>query len=226
MSPMHCAAAALVLAWLPLVGTQAASLGQVDTFEDGTTQGWITGLLGTPNPNPPVNVASGGPAGADDAFLRLTGNGGAGAGNRVVAINLGQWAGDYAAIGLTTLTMDLNNLGSTDLAIRLYLENPTVGPPTDTAVTDAFLLPVGSGWQRATFAVDPGALTGLTGDIDTLLANVTALRIFHGPLAAFPGPSSVGVLGVDNVAAVPLPAAGWLALAMAGAVLPFRRRRA
>ncbi|MHB8068448.1 MAG: hypothetical protein ACYDIC_11175 [Desulfobaccales bacterium] len=51
----------------------AVALGHIDTFQDGTTQHWIVGA--TPSPAPPVNVPSGGPAGAGDAYLRLTATG-------------------------------------------------------------------------------------------------------------------------------------------------------
>ena len=40
-----------------------------DDFEDGTTAGWD---VGNPNahPAPPVNVSTGGPTGADDAYFK------------------------------------------------------------------------------------------------------------------------------------------------------------
>src|SRR5215212_9214500 len=75
----------------------AVSLGQTDTFENGTTQGWVTALLGSPNPLPPANVPTGGPAGANDNFLLLTSRGGGGPGSRLTGINTSQWAGNYAA---------------------------------------------------------------------------------------------------------------------------------
>ena len=31
--------------------------GQIDDFEDGTTQGWVEG---TSSPNPPINISTGG----------------------------------------------------------------------------------------------------------------------------------------------------------------------
>jgi hypothetical protein len=69
------------------------TLGQIDTFEDGTTQNWLVGLLGAPHPAPPVNVPTGGPAGVDDNYLLLSAIGGVGAGNRLTAINVSQWGG-------------------------------------------------------------------------------------------------------------------------------------
>ncbi|HQR54794.1 MAG TPA: PEP-CTERM sorting domain-containing protein [Burkholderiaceae bacterium] len=210
----------------------AVVIGQADTFEDGTTQGWQVGLLGAPHPAPPVNVSDGGPLGAGDNYLRLTSVGGAGPGNRLAAINFAaQWAGDYATTGVTTISMDLKNFGSTELFIRLYLENPTAGPPTDQAITTALVLPSGGNWTHVEFAVDAASLIELAGDVSALLANVTALRIFHGPANAFPGPAVVAVLGVDNITAsraqtVPEPSA--LGLAMLGfvALLASRRNRA
>ena len=180
----------------------ALAVGQIDTFEDGTTQNWVVGLLGATHPAPPVNVSSGGPAGVDDNYMLLTAVGGSGPGNRLTVINLSQWAGDYTAAGITAIAMDLRNLGLTDLSIRLYLENPMGAPPTDEALTSPVLLPTGGVWTHAEFAIDPLSLTELTGDVNTLLTNVTALRIFHSPTATFPGPAVSAVLGVDNIEAV------------------------
>lgn len=210
----------------------ALAIDQTDTFEDGTTQGWQVGLLGAWHPAPPTNVPDGGPLGAGDNYLRLTSTGGVGPGSRLAAINIAaQWAGDYLATGVTTISMDLKNFGSTDLFMRLYLENPTVGPPTDQAITTARVLPVGGDWTHVEFAVDTASLVKLAGDVGTLLANVTALRLFHGPADAFPGPAAVAVLGVDNIRAtsaqtVPEPSALGLSMLGLAAILASRRKRA
>lgn len=210
----------------------ALVIGQADTFEDGTTQNWRVGLLGAAHPAPPTNVPDGGPLGGGDNYLTLTSVGGLGAGNRLTAVNIAtQWAGDYTTTGVSMISMDLKNFGPTELNIRLYLENPTVGPPTDQAITSARVLPVGGDWTHVQFAIDAASLVELAGDVSTLLANVTALRIFHGPADAFPGPAAVAVLGVDNITAgfvrtVPEPSA--LSLLMLGlvAVLAPRCNRA
>jgi hypothetical protein len=210
----------------------ALTLGQVDTFEDGTTQNWIVNLLAMGGAVPaPVNVVDGGPQGAGDNYLRLTAVGGDGPGSRLSVINLAQWAGDYSAAGVTAITMDLNNLGATDLSLRLFLGNPLGGPPTDQAITDAVLLPAQGGWTQAEFALDPISLTVLAGDLATLLASVTELRLIHNPDATFPPPPVVAVLGVDNIAA-PVPEPSSLTLMLlglgfaGGAALRGRRRRA
>lgn len=206
--------------WFPVAS--ALVIGQADTFEDGTTQNWLVGILGTLHPAPPVNVPDGGPAGGGDNYLRLTSVGGQGAGSRLTVVNpASQWAGDYTAAGITRISMDLINLGETDLSIRLLLENPKAGPPTDEAITSAFFLPAGSGWTHIDFAIDPASLIELLGDVNTLLSDVTALRIFHSPNDAFPGPSVVAMLGVDNITAASVravPEASALSLLLLGLV--------
>jgi hypothetical protein len=184
----------------------AVTLGQIDTFEDGTTQNWTVGLLGAPHPMPPQNNPSGGPAGVNDNYLLLTSLGGVGPGNRLTVINPGQWAGNYLAAGVTTISMDVNNLGGTDLALRLLFEDPVAGPPTDIAIsTNSILVPANSGWISVVFPIMPGDLTVLSGDVTAALTNATELRLFHSPALGFPGPAVVSSLGVDNIAAVPAP---------------------
>ena len=210
---------------------QAVSLGQVDTFEDGTTQGWITALLGSPNPAPPVNVPTGGPAGVDDNFLLLTSLGGNGPGSRLSAINTAQWAGNYLAAGINSLCLDVNNLGNTELALRLMFADPVGGPPTNLAFTDALLVPAGSGWTHLTFLIDPAHLIPGLGDVTAALTNTTELRIYHSPAPNFPNPvfpipAVTAQLGVDNIQAqaVPeVPPAMLLSLGLS--VLPLLRRR-
>jgi hypothetical protein len=204
MKFLSCLFCALLL--LPVTPVGAVSLGQIDTFEDGTTQNWLVGLLGAPHPAPPVNVPSGGPAGVDDNYLRLTALGGVGAGNRLTAINVNQWTGNYLAAGILAIVMDVNNLGTSDLALRLLVADPTVGPPTNLAFSsDAIVVPGGSGWTTVTFPFTPADLTAGLGSVGDALTNATELRIFHSTAATFPGEAVVAQLGVDNITAVPLP---------------------
>jgi len=217
----------IVTALIGLNASVAFGLPAVQTFEDGTTQGWISG--GGPSgggaPFPPTNIGSGGPSGVDDSFLQITGTGLPGPGGRLVANNFTEWGGDYATVGVDFISMDLKNLGSSDLYVRLLLENPLVGPPTDVAITDAFFLPAGSDWQGYAFSVQPSDLIVLAGDVDALLSDVTALRIFSSQAPIFPADPLAGVLGVDNIGVaiptpVPEPASGLLVLvAFAGIAL-------
>lgn len=198
-------------------GVSAVSFGQIDDFEDGTTQNWGVSLLGSPHPSPPLNEPDGGPSGAGDNYMRLTSVGGQGAGSRMTVLNPAQWAGDYLAAGFPTIRMDVNNLGSTDLNLRLLFEDPTVGPPDNIAIsTDSILVLAGSGWRTVDFPISPAFLSPELGSVIDALANTTILRIFHSPILDFPGPAVVAALGVDNIQAVPEMSAGGVSLAAAG----------
>jgi hypothetical protein len=123
------------------------ALGHIDTFQDGTTQNWTVGAASSPAP--PVNVPSGGPAGAGDAYLRLTATGTpAGPGNRLSVINETQWAGNYGLAGIKAISMWVNNLGSTALSLRLLVAvaAPPGFPPSDLAIST---VPVFSRWAAA-----------------------------------------------------------------------------
>lgn len=210
-------------------GALGVATGQVDTFEDGTTQNWVVGLLGAAHPAPPANISTGGPAGANDNFLLLTSVGGSGAGNRLTAINVGQWAGDYISAGLTSIRMDVNNLGSSELALRLLFADPEVGPPTDLAFsTEAIVVPAGSGWMSVVFPISVSDLTAGQGSVEAALKDVTEMRIFHSVSAGFPGESLVASLGVDNIqAAVPdgSPTIVLLGCGLVGLAVASRARR-
>lgn len=187
---------------------QAITLGQTDTFEDGSTQGWSIGAGGS-GPAAPANVATDGPAGADDNFLKLTSLGGSGSASRLVTFNGGQWVGDYAAAGVTAIQMDLRNLGSTDLSIGLMLGGVVTTHDFKTVLAQ-------SDWQTVTFSLAASDLDANGGSVQATLANVSQLRIFHGiPTGAgspFPGPAIAAILGVDNITAVP-EAGTWVMLA-------------
>jgi hypothetical protein len=208
------------------VPSSAVVIGQIDNFEDGTVQNWRTNLLGQGTGAPaPVNISTGGPAGANDNYMQLTSLGGTGAGSRLVGMNLVQWSGNYTSAGVSSIAMDLRNLGNTSLTIRLLFENPTTGAPTDIATTNtSFVLAPGGNWTHVVFPILPANLTALAGSSSVVLSNTTLLRIYHSPTATFPGPAVVGQLGVDNIQAVPEPAT-IAALACGVAAMLKRRRR-
>jgi hypothetical protein len=192
--------------FLPTTSIAAVTVGQIDTFEDGTTQNWEVALLGAPHPAPPVNIPSGGPGGVDDNYLQLSAIGGSGPGNRLTVINFIQWAGNYLAAGVGAIAMDLNNLGTSDLSLRLLFSDPNLAPPTNLAFsTDPIFLPAGSGWNHVVFPITPADLTAGVGNVVDALTGATELRIFHSTTATFPGEAVVASLGIDNVTAVPVP---------------------
>jgi hypothetical protein len=200
---------------------RAVTLGQVDTFEDGTTMGWyVPGA----SPNPPANVPAGGPQGPGDAYLQLQANGIAGPGGRLSVLNDAQWTGNYLSAGVTVIRMNVNNFGPEDLHLRLLFETFTApGPPTNLALSaDAIFVPAGSGWMTVDFPITPDDLVVETlGTVIGALSDTGVLRIFHNPNPSFPGPSggipTINVtLGVDNITAVPEP---WILLQVAVGLL-------
>jgi PEP-CTERM motif-containing protein len=216
---------AVILLAIPGV---AATLGQTDTFQNLTTDNWFAGGLGTGSvpPVPPHVVATGGPAGAGDAFLQITAGGGDGPGSKLVAINAAQWAGNYLTAGISGIAMDLKNLGATPLDIRLLVEDPMMAPPLDEAVsTVGFVLPAGSGWQRAFFPLSPTSFTAVMGSVNAALGHATLLRIIHSTTAG-DAEAVVGALGVDNITAVPEPSTLLLLAAGLGAIAVGRKKRA
>ena len=228
MTTPSCIASAIALcACFSAAASAQVTFGQIDTFQSGTTQGWQAGAN---HPAPPANVASGGPGGAGDAFLRLTAIGGSGSGNALAAFNRAQWAGDYTAAGITQIVLNVSNFGPQDVFLRLlFWDRPLSGNPTNGAITDAVVVPAGSGWQQASFLVALPNLTPILGTAGAALTNCTELRLFHNPDPTYPfppvGPPPIStMLGVDNIQAVPAPSS--LVIAGLGlAALAHRRRR-
>lgn len=217
---LFAAASAAILAVAP---AGAVSLGQSDSFQDGSTQGWRAGPA---HPLPPVLVATGGPGGAGDAYLKLQAIGGAGPASRLAVENNLQWTGDYTAAGITALTLDAYNFGPTDLRLRLLFDGSDGTNFARAWSTTPVLLPAGSGWQPLRFEITPADLTAEGGgSIGLALSQTYSVRLFHGTASSFPGGAVVATLGIDNVTAVPEPAAALLMALGLGALL-LRRLRA
>jgi hypothetical protein len=222
---LFAAAAVAVSMWVIAAATPATSLraailaAQVDDFENRTTQSWDSGPGNTVNPA--TNIASGGPAGADDNFMRLASNGGL-AGGKLIATNQTQWTGNYLAAHVDEIRMEVNSFivasppagGQETLNLRLILFDAFDGITLSTVAN--VLVPPGSGWQTITFPLTAANLTG--GNISTALANVTELDLVHSrinePLfLRSSSPAVVAQLGVDNIRAVSVPEPAQLGVA-------------
>lgn len=198
----------------------AVSLGTMDTFDGGFVQGWVTG---SNSPNPLVGVAGGGPEGGADGYLLITSNGSPGPGGRLVAFPGSQWLGDYVTTGVTAIKMQANNLGASDLALRLSFVDASF---SSAFTSQAVALPSGSGWSAITFDVRPTALTGSA----SVLGAVTEIRLYHNPAAQLftSSPNIAASVGIDNVTAVPEPQAWMLfgtGVALVGAAVRRSRMR-
>jgi len=202
---------------LPAIGWASPTLGQTDTFQDGTTDGWQTGRSGSPR-----NVSTGGPAGAADAFLEMTSTGTGGPGSKAIIFNHAQWAGNYTSAGVTEIDMDLKNLGTTPLHMRLAFNQFGGGPGYETI--NAVALPTGSGWQHAIFRIGSADLTPLESppSLATVLSNVAEVRILSAASPSLDGDIIATAIGIDNIKAVPEPMSGCVLVAAAPLLL--RRR--
>lgn len=226
------------LALLQSGAAGAISVGQIDTFEDGTLQGWRMGIASVTN-SKMSNIAAGGPAGAGDNFLQVVADGTNVQGGRLTFFNKLQWTGDYTAAGVTAIAMDLNNLSTSEaLNTRLAINGGFRDPISNLfiggvfATTASISLDIGSGWTRVVFSLQPGDLTSVTGglggntagnDVQATLANVLELRLLDSATPDWNGLPVAGTLGIDNIQAVPLPPA--LALFVSGLVVLLTTRR-
>jgi hypothetical protein len=214
----------------PAVAAAQVTVGQKDDFQDGTTQNWKQGANGTLQP---VNVNTGGPAGAGDEYMVYSSHGGSGADSKLVAFNQTQWATTYSP-AVNAIDMDLNNLGASSLTIRIAFQDGG-GLEYSSA---GFALPVGSGWQHADFSLADADMTQLFGTaqpFSTALTNgIITMRIIDAVNPAYNGDSIAAQLGVDNITAVgaAVPEPGSLALfaaagfAVGGAVRARRKSAA
>lgn len=174
----------------------AVSLNQLETFP--TLNGWESG---GPNPNPPSILADSGPLGPGDPALRITSNGGSGAGGKLIVFNQSAWAGDYLAEGIVAISASLRNSGSTLLSIRLAFDGPGGRFVTAISPVTAF-----SGWSSVLFDIRPAALISASGtDAAATMAAVTEMRILHSSAVSYNGAQISSSLLVDNLHAVPEP---------------------
>jgi len=82
----------LALVLLPWGSAMAVSVGQIDTFGDGSLQGWSMGRT-TITDTHMSNITDGGPAGTGDNYLQMTADGTTVSGGRLTMFNQLQWAG-------------------------------------------------------------------------------------------------------------------------------------
>jgi hypothetical protein len=183
---------------IPLTAS-ALTLGQIDDFQDDTSQNWGIGV------GPVTNIVNGGPTGAGDHYIQATSLGGSGAQSRMVILNSSQWLGDYVDAGITGIAMDFNNFSSQQLSMRLAF---FVNSSTGYVSTTPFSLAANSGWEHTSFSLNSADFTavGSPGDFNTLLSNFNGqLRILSSTSPSLRGDSIAATLGIDNVQAIPEP---------------------
>ena len=107
--------------------------------------------------------------------------GGSGPGRFLTVFNRAQWLGNYIALGVTAIEIDLQNFSKVDLNIRLGFKESTDAGASGY-LSAAFSLPAGSGWQHAIFLINPASMiaVGSPADFNTFFAdNFGEMRIMN-----------------------------------------------
>jgi hypothetical protein len=219
---------ALVVSAAP-ARAQFPTLGQTDTFQTNTLQGWTQGANA-----PPANltVTTGGPGGAADLAMRIVSQGGAGAGSRFIAFNQTQWVGNYVGNGVNTIEMDIRSEAANAATVNLRLGFRTAGVGY-VSTTPAVLQNDGV-WRRVTFSITEAAMTpvGSPGPFATFFSTPQGeMRLFSAASpTTFNGDQMAVVVMIDNVRAgfTPVPEPFSLGVLTGGVLLArrlVRRRR-
>ena len=192
----------IIALFMVLYSHSQITSGQLNDFQDGTTQGWSNG---PPSPNPPVNIPDGGPTGAGDRFLREVSAGGSGAGSRLILFNEeNEWQGNYTAANIVSISFHAKNSGTTDLSLRIAMEG---GNDTSEMVTTDFVsLPASqTEWILITIPILASDFTVLNGvnSAEEVLADMNHIHIMSNPNLEFQGESIAGTLDLDNIMANP-----------------------
>ena len=180
----------------------AVAAGQIDDFEDGTTQGWVEGGA---SPNPPTNVDTGGPAGANDHFLQNIASGSFGPGGKLVNINQVQWTGDYLGEGIVEIRAQVKLLAGTEVQLRAGFRGAGECCNAGWVSTSSVQVTNNGQWNEVVFSVAEADLTntGSSQSYQQTMSDVAELRIFHSAGPSWNGGPEVSVtLGLDNIEAV------------------------
>ena len=190
----------------------AVSLNQTDDFEGGTAEGWVSGATVT-------QVADGGPDGPGDGYLDISRTN-----FHIATYNTLQWAGDYAAAGISAIRLDAN-----PISVNVTAQNPDgilglrlvlFGPGGAFTSTDASILD--PGWNTYEFDLNdmifltgssagpsgwPGGGTEVLADTLDAVSKLLIRNDFGAsptPIGSHP-PHVTATLGMDNITAIPLP---------------------
>jgi hypothetical protein len=219
--------AAAGMTMLPWRAAHAVTLNQVDDFQSGTTANWMNG----PPSADPVNVSSGGPAGAGDRFLQAASTGVGGAGSRMVVFNRAQWLGNFNLTGANAIEIDLKNLSpvpAQQLSMRIAFKQTTAMGAAGYVTNTALALPADGSWHHAVFKLAGADMVGINAGgltLSNLLDNPAEMRILSSAAPSLDGDVIGAKLGIDNIRLVPEPAAESLAVLGFACLVVARCRR-
>lgn len=188
------------LVLLPIFGFTQVPLNQVDDFEDYTPRNWTKSSSIFPN----QNIATGGPLGLNDNFLRVQSP----ANGQLVTFNKAQWQGDYyknnASSRIKFISMDVRNSGSNIIFLRLAFTNDNwTGTDPIFCSTNAIAVIPGEGWTTINFPIVENAMTNISTQqgYTSVFSNVTELRILHNDSPAWDSDPIEATLDIDNIMA-------------------------
>jgi len=184
----------------PLLASSQISLNQIDDFEDYTTKNWTKGSSSS---LPNQNIATDGPNGTDDNFLRVQSDEDSWSNSKLVTFNNAQWQGDYIDEGITYISMDVRNSGSNTIQLRLAFENDQWTNDPKWSSTNAIAVLPGEGWQTIVFPIDENSLTrlGHTNSYNGDFNDITEMRIIHNDAPNWEGDPIDAILDIDNIQA-------------------------
>ena len=182
--------------------------GQVDDFEDGTLKNWANGGNGAPLVS---NIATGGPAGANDNFMQVTSDG-SGPGTFLTVFNRSQWLGNYhrggsgrdrgrSAKSRHGRSQHLPGVqaGHRPRCTGIYFRRPVFSRQSEAGGSMQLSLSIRQTWIRSTRHCD----------FNTFFSGSFAEMRFINSAGAdsLNGDVTAGQLGIDNIRAVPEPGA-------------------
>ncbi|HKK69509.1 MAG TPA: hypothetical protein VJ946_14895, partial [Bacteroidales bacterium] len=159
------------------------TVGQIDDFSSGLT-GWERGSV-------------------VDNELELVADG-AGPNGKLVTFNQTQWAGDYAAAGVSQIRIKMTNPGDQTLSVRVALgtgTNANLG--SWYASTNARTVAAGES-DYFTFSLQSDDMSLVVGseDLATVLSGVVTLRILHAESPSAQGDPISATLSLDDIEAL------------------------
>ncbi|MBG86570.1 MAG: hypothetical protein CMO80_06685 [Verrucomicrobiales bacterium] len=184
----------------------AVDLVHVDDFEGGSPQNWLIGHRSSPNI--PVNVTTGGPAGAGDNYLSYTSIGSGSIASRMLVFNRRlQWEGNYLALGPVGFKLDVRNAGPTPLNLRIGLSDSVGELDNWIATAQPVVIPTNNTWMSVFIPIQEGNFTVAQGSVSVsnVLADVESIRIFSSAAPAFRGDVIDATIHFDNLRLVSLP---------------------
>ena len=168
--------------------------GQVDDFEDTTTQSWRIGGAG--GASGPTNIATGGPGGT--SYLQYISTGTGTVASKMIIINTNQWLGNYTSQGIKAIRFHVK-VENNDLNLRFAFN----GDGGRISSTNPLFIAAGSGWQLVEIPIEASDFSLVSGgtDIAATLLNVYEVRLLSSSSPAWQGEIIASTLSLDNITA-------------------------